>query len=456
LGAFYLTLLLLIILATEVVYNRRTIWARSAGLIYFITGMWYLADFVYNDPRTFFERFSDEQINVAFAQVCGFLLTFRFLVEYLAQYAVLGATASTAPSVTSREQRGRQEAGLFWVLASTWALITLIGWYRVGSDVWNIILPPLSQNPQYFWGRGAVGQGADFLVSAGEYSHLAVCGMLGVLAVTAVRPNIRVWAVAFFVISMPHYLFQPARHRMLAIIIPSVLAYLLTGRASLLRKGIFAGVAFVMLSSWFLFVIDVRSGQRTWADVSASDLAAGETDVNAKHYGLEMMSELCYVGQLMDSGRYNPDFGEEYFSQAVAFIPRWVWPDKPFIVIDYSIARGFYDAKTGFVSTNITPGMIGQGVINCGPVFGPVVAAVLAAIWAGILSRLWAQRVRPERSALFLLGMALTINMGRGISLLALFPFVFAYVGVRTYEVLRPPTVATPRPAENRLAPGAA
>jgi hypothetical protein len=170
-----------------------------------------------------------------------------------------------------------------------------------------------------------------------------------------------------------------------------------------------------------------------------------------------MMSELCYAGQLIESGRYVPD-GEEYFAEAVAFVPRSLWPDKPFIAIDYAIARGFYDARSAsLVSATMAPGMIGQGVINYGPVFGPIVAAALTAIWAGILSRMWVQRARPERSALFLIGMALTINMGRGVSLLALFPFVFAYAGVLAYEILRPPPpVVARRPAAERVATGTA
>jgi hypothetical protein len=140
----------------------------------------------------------------------------------------------------------------------------------------------------------------------------------------------------------------------------------------------------------------------------------------------------------MDRGTYTPTYGERYFAELVAFVPRPLWPDKPLIGIDYAIARGFSDPhkEHGVVAT-IATGMVGQGVVNFGPLLGPMVAAALAAAWVSILSRLWTQRERVGRLALYLLGLGLTINLGRDITLLVLFPFVFGYVIVVLHEKWR-------------------
>jgi uncharacterized membrane protein YadS len=73
------------------------------------------------------------------------------------------------------------------------------------------------------------------------------------------------------------------------------------------------------------------------------------------------------------------------------------------------------------------------------------------AFWTGLLIRWWEQRKSLLRLALFMLGAALTFNLGRDITLLVLWPVVFAYFFVRLIEIWatrrfgRPPqTVAFP------------
>jgi hypothetical protein len=114
-------------------------------------------------------------------------------------------------------------------------------------------------------------------------------------------------------------------------------------------------------------------------------------------------------------------------------IPRAVWPGKPLVGIDYAIARGFAgDSDIGVFAT-ISSGLIGQGVQCFGRLLGPVAAALLMAIWVAILAR-FRRQATPLRLGLFLVGMGLTFNLGRDITLLVLWPIIFGYVGVRVLE----------------------
>ena len=56
------------------------------------------------------------------------------------------------------------------------------------------------------------------------------------------------------------------------------------------------------------------------------------------------------------------------------------------------------------------------------------------AIWTGLLIRWWKQRESLLRLILFMLGAALTFNLGRDITLLVLWPVVFAYFFIRLTE----------------------
>jgi hypothetical protein len=79
--------------------------------------------------------------------------------------------------------------------------------------------------------------------------------------------------------------------------------------------------------------------------------------------------------------------------------------------------------------------MIGGGVLNFGQIFGPVAAGMLMALWTGLLIRWWEQRKSLLRLVLFMLGAGLTFNLGRDITLLVLWPVIFAYCFVRLAEI---------------------
>jgi hypothetical protein len=79
------------------------------------------------------------------------------------------------------------------------------------------------------------------------------------------------------------------------------------------------------------------------------------------------------------------------------------------------------------VGATISTGMIGQGVVNFGGFFGAIAAAALMAYWVVILARQDLMGEKMGRMLLFFIGCVLTFNLGRDITLITLYPFLFGY-----------------------------
>jgi hypothetical protein len=82
------------------------------------------------------------------------------------------------------------------------------------------------------------------------------------------------------------------------------------------------------------------------------------------------------------------------------------------------------------VAASIASGMIGQGILNFGVFLGPMAAAFLMSLWVAVLARQDLLGQDPARMLLYAVGMILTFNMGRDITLLVLYPFVFGWLGL--------------------------
>ena len=144
------------------------------------------------------------------------------------------------------------------------------------------------------------------------------------------------------------------------------------------------------------------------------------------HEGLNMYEELCWINTFIMTGLYEPNWGQRYLAELVNPIPRVLWPGKPLIGIDYAILRGqAYEEGGAGVAATISTGMIGQGVVNFGRILGPAFAALLMSIWVAILARLDLHGQKVGRLSLYGLGLILTFNLGRDITLITLYTFVF-------------------------------
>jgi len=308
----------------------------------------------------------------------------------------------------------------------------------MGGDVMGAVLPLDSRGGTLMWGRSAVESSASgFLISFAGYVFNAVTAFLGVLVFFQRSIAWRLLAAATFAITLPYFFFAGARSHFLAAVMPFILTYLFYGRHLLILKLAILAIAFFCLNKGFKFVTEFRDGG--FREVLASENPYQLMDEDSTQFGLNMIQELCFVNTYLETGAGSPAYGTRYLNELLNFIPRMIWPSKPLLGIDYAKWRGFEtadseDGELG-VNTTVASGMIGGGVLNFGQIFGPVAAGILMALWTGVLIRWWAQRKSLLRLALFMLGVGLTFNLGRDITLLVLWPVVFAYFFVRLTKI---------------------
>jgi hypothetical protein len=214
---------------------------------------------------------------------------------------------------------------------------------------------------------------------------------------------------------------------MLAVVIPAVLSWvLLRLRGGPVRKLAALSTCFLVVNAWMGFVIANRSTTSIITAIKEKGFSLTE-DAKVHHEGLNMYEELCWISTFIQQGSYSPNWGSRYFADAVNFIPRTIWSGKPLIGIDYAILRGQGAGGEGQagVWATISTGMIGQGVVNFGRFLGPAAAALLMSLWAAGLARLDLRIHEIGRLPLYAMGLILTFNLGRDITLITLYPFVF-------------------------------
>ena len=178
---------------------------------------------------------------------------------------------------------------------------------------------------------------------------------------------------------------------MLAILLPGFMA-LVTLR---IKRGIWLRAlvclfGFMVLEHWMKFVIENRDK----GSIAASFKTGGTQDMEVKarkHGGFNMYQELCYINYFIANDTYKVNWGSRYFAEIVNPIPRVLWPGKPLIGIDYAIARGM-------------------------------------AIWIAVLARQDLMGRDIGHLLLYAIGLVLTYNMGRDITLLVIYPFVFGWL----------------------------
>ncbi|QVL33769.1 hypothetical protein KIH39_07635 [Telmatocola sphagniphila] len=432
---FLLNLFVLVLLVVEAVRKLDRTWSRPALIVYFTIGFWYFYEITQNGILYYNLKFGFDLVEGSLLQVLTFLLVFRGYLAFLPEYE---RNPEANLFFVDEQQRLDFEKKVFTSVFAVWAFLTLIGLWMLDGDFFSIFFPPLSSDPQFIWSRGAVGTKFDFLISICGYCHVAAVGMLGIQFVTFYSSNLRYLSLILFLIAIEAYLFQRARSGILAVILPGVFSYIFISRDAFAKKAVILTTLLIVISGWFAFIQSNRekgSASIVKALNSEPQVQAGpenRTDVN-------MFEELCYIRSFLTTRVMTEEWGESYLAELAAFVPRGIWKDKPMIGINYAIMRGFGGSGVDHgVFATISRGMIGQGVCNFGDILGPAAAALLMGIWVQILAKLWSQRYLQHRLALFLIGLGLTFNMGRDITSLVLFPFLFAYLGVLFFEFVNP------------------
>jgi hypothetical protein len=227
-------------------------------------------------------------------------------------------------------------------------------------------------------------------------------------------------------------------------------------RGGMWKKILVLLAVFLVINTWMKFVIANRGTMNITAAFEQKGLnLSDQKDVH--NAGLNMFEELCWVSTFIDKGTYHVNWGTRYFAELVNPIPRALWPGKPLIGIDYAIARGMQYGSTdasGVVAT-VSTGFIGQGVVNFGRFFGPMAAALLMCLWVAALARLDLNIHALGRLPLYSLGIILTFNLGRDITLITIYPFLFGALAVWWLDRHRPQrqdAERMPVPASNQPA----
>lgn len=422
---YYMVCFILVLLfaALSSFYHKKS-WSLPVAAVAATTALWYLVEPVYT-PETM-AHFSPEITSQVYLTCAIFLIgfwIFFFLLKPMFAVRRHNLTRETRLGLLSRQKRERRQFEQIARLAlSVWAILLLVGILRLNGDLAQALFPQGGRFAPQMWSRaGASGAGAfGFAISLAGYVYTLLLASFGPLLILSRNRKLKVLLALAIAISWPAVFLGGARSAALFISVPMVVSFVLFGRASPVQKALVSLISFLLIE--FIFEVMIRTRNTGFS----FDQLSGE--FSTTHEGLNMASELAWILQFIDNGSLTPNWGYRYFAELANIVPRAIWPDKPLIGIDYAILRGFESSTTDTgVSATVSTGMVGQGVVNFGQIIGPLVAAFLIAIWANILTRLRSQG-STGRQVLFMLGLALTINLGRDITLLVLFPFLFGYI----------------------------
>jgi len=425
---FYLAAAALFVLTVESCIKLLNRDSFSVTLAVYVTVFaWYFVDPFLNPEQ--YDYIPSSLISQSYGQVLIFLVAFRFFIPIAARWIVRRrSTGVFAMQNFAPEQ-------ILVATGAMWLLLLLIGIARMNGDVVGALFPVDSRAGATMWGRGAIEtSAAGFVIASAGYLFNAITAFLGVLIFFQRTPFWRLLAAAMFALSLPYFLLEGARSHFLAAILPFIITFMLYGRQLLIVKLAILAAAFVCLDQGFKLVTAFRG--TGFRDLLAAERPYELVNEDLRQTGLNMIQELCFANAYLDSGVASPAYGGRYLNELLNVVPRVIWPSKPFIGIDYAKWRGLEDpnSELGVVAT-VSTGMIGGGVLNFGPFFGPVAAGIIMALWTGLLIRWWQQRNSLLRLVLFMLGAGLTFNLGRDITLLVLWPVVFAYCFVRLIEI---------------------
>lgn len=439
--SFYVTVILIGIGVTICAQGLRQGWGLPGIVVMLTVSAWYVGDALYNDYESYFWEFGRETLENAWWQVGLFVLSFLAFVKPVHDAINRSLSDHQSFAIKSYERKllnegelQRQIDRVFGLLLAVWFVLMLVALSRVNWDFLGLLAPYFAGHRAIAWERGRIGGPLDSLISLAQYIHIFLAAAFGLVWAVSRNQRTRTLAGVLFLLTAPYFILGRARNVMLAVVMPGLLAWVMMRLQTtwLVRGAVIAG-AFFVINFWMLFVLE----NRNISIVDALKIEASfEKTEQAEHAGLNMFEELGYINHFMKLGTYQPNWGARYWAEVVNPVPRGLWPGKPYVGLDYAMLRGmgeggFADQMQEGVAATISTGMIGQGVVNFGTLFGPIFAALLMAVWVALLARQDLQaEEHPARFLLYALGIILTFNMGRDITFIVTYPFFFGYAFV--------------------------
>jgi oligosaccharide repeat unit polymerase len=417
---YWLCAMFLAVSVALAIRQRHELWGPPFIAVLGTIVAWYMVEPLYFEE--FVTTFSYRPLSDAYNCLLVFLMTLMILTPVMVRMMRPHTKAHVSDIFAISAEEVIKPVFILWLV------LLFYGIYRMDGDVFGALFPIEGRAGTHMWARGAAEDAgaSGFLVSTAAYLYVLALSLFGLLLPITHAPRARMFLMMCIAVSWPYALLQGSRTLTLAVITPAVAAYLLLARRSLSTKVLVGLASFFVIDLLMRMIVEFR-------DVGFGSASLTEIE-EAKHLGLNMASELTYVAEFLDSGAMEVSYGNGYLAELMNVVPRVLWPNKPLIGIEYAIARGFGGGQSdiGVVAT-ISQGVVGQGALNFGMWIGPMVAAFLMACWVGILTRLRYQG-GAARTGLFLVGLGLTFNLGRGVSLLVLFPFLFGYAFVLFIE----------------------
>jgi hypothetical protein len=437
-AGFYIALMLLGVAGAYAWKVRETGVGIPMGAVLATVGLWYFGDALYNPYEEYVLTIGSQYLDAAWWQVALFILAFFIFVQIVHRAMnrkLLGERSQFMDlmnhgGIENPEFQKRIDVATQLVF-SVWIGLMIIALINTNFNFAGLFAPYISgkSNP---WGRGQIGGGLDAFISFFNYLHIMLAAAFGIIWAVSKNPRTRSLALVVCVLTLPWFMLDRTRNTMLAVALPGLLAWVFVRLKGgiLVKVAILAG-AFLITEGWMKFVIQTRGEadiSRVVQQIGIGGVVETVERSEAKHAGLNMFEELAWINSFLDRGTYAVNWGQRYFAELVNPIPRGLWQGKPLIGLDYAVARGQRMDEGIGVTATISTGMIGQGVVNFGPFFGVLAAALLMAFWVAILARQDLKGEKTGRMLLFFIGVVLTFNLGRDITLITLYPFVFGYV----------------------------
>lgn len=404
------------------------------GAVLFTILVWYVGDVLYNDYQDHhMNLFPAEVLIDSWWQVVVFLVVFLLMTPILHKH-FNGRHFKLGSQVYLFYKRGVNNAQfqrgltiLFRAGMLVWMVLLIGAVFRFKENFGYFLFPYLGKHPGP-WVTSGLGGGADTFLALANYLQLMVGSLFGVVAALSTHTRIGRLALLCVLLIWPYYIFDRTRKFILVVVLPGLCAWIfLRLKGGMLKKGVVIAISFLLVNAWFGFII----GNRLETSVTTAFFQSGFSFSEAsqtEHQGLNMYEELAWITMLTSNGGFSPQWGGNYFANLVNPIPRSLWPGKPGVGLDYAIARGQGGASTAVgVYSTLSQGLIGQGVVNFGLYIGPAFAALLMSLWAVWLARIDLQGKKIGYLPLYGLGLVLTFTMGRDITFLELYPFVFGY-----------------------------
>ena len=411
------------------------------GVVIATVSAWYIGDPLYNEYAEYVQIQGPDSLTAAWWEVFLFFISLGVLVPVMnkkinGDLEPRSQIFQMMRNLTIDTEWFQNQVSLILkLLIGPWLLLMVLALIRTDFNIIGIFFPYLDQKADP-WARGRLGGGIDAIYSLALYLQIMLTALFGVALALSKRSSTMWQAGIIYFLSAPFFIFDRTRNSMLAILLPGFMAFItLRMRGGMILRLAVVVFSFLTLDAWFKFVLEQRSkGANVSAAVHEESSENDDESIKPKkHDGFNMFEELGYINYFIANGTYKVNWGDRYFAEMVNPIPRVLWPGKPLIGIDYAIARGMgkggnYSEKEGGIAASISTGMIGQGVVNFGRIGGPIAAALLMAIWVAVLARQDLMGHDIGHLLLYAIGLVLTFNMGRDITLLVIYPFVFGWL----------------------------